>query len=321
MLNVLKSNLVFSALFFTIQIINAQTNLNLLPTKTILVDNINISYSDKGKGHTLLFIHGIPTNGAIWRNIIDTVSLNYRTIAIDLPGYGKSDMPKDFSIETNYHYLKSFIDSLHLENITIVVHDLGSLYGIKYAVENPDNVKNIILLESVFMPTNEWYKQLPLSAKLMFRLLNKEWISKRLIYNKNTIAPLMLKMGTLKKLSITERNIYLQDFNTSKNRRLILLKGPSPATMPKKGISKQSGDFADEFDKNAIGLKSLSENKSILILYAKPGMVTKKKAIKYAENNFKNLSLYQLGKGKHFLQEDFPQEISIQLLKWLQDNP
>ncbi|HMS66840.1 MAG TPA: alpha/beta fold hydrolase [Saprospiraceae bacterium] len=305
--------------FLAVEKVSAQTNRHLFQRKKIIIEGINISYLDEGQGNTLLFFHGIPTNADIWQGIIDNVSPHYRTIALDLPGYGESDMPNNFSIETNYHYIKAFVDSLNLKDITIVVHDLGSLYGIKYAIENSNNIKNVILFESVFMPTAQWYKQLPFSAKLMFRLLGNKRIASKWMHKKNKVNKLLLKMGTKRKMTKSEIKLYTKSFDDSINRRLILLHGPSPTTMPKKGISVNEGDFADEFDKNAAGLKKLSETKPMLLFFASPGMVTRKKAVIFANNNLRNLTTHNLGKGKHFLQEDYPKEISAQIIFWLKN--
>lgn len=283
------------------------------------VNGIQISYYEKGYGDPILFIHGIPSNSEIWKEIIDTISRFGRAIAIDLPGYGKSDIPKnnDFNLITQFNYVKGFIDSLKLKNLTLIVHDLGSLYGVKYAVENEGNVKQIVLIESVFMPTKLWYKQLPASAKLTFALMKNSKISKKWIVEKIKLTKLMLKMGTKKKLTNEEIKKYTKGFDENVKRRDILISGPSPSMMPKRGISIKKGDFADEFDKNATGLKLLSETKPLLIIYADPGMVTRKKAIKYAKSNFKNLTLSNIGKGKHFLQIDQPKKINNEIVSWL----
>jgi haloalkane dehalogenase len=50
-------------------------------------------YIDEGEGKPVLFIHGNPTSSYLWRNVIPHVSGNYRAIAIDLVGMGKSDKP------------------------------------------------------------------------------------------------------------------------------------------------------------------------------------------------------------------------------------
>lgn len=300
---------------------NISAEFNLKP-KTQLINQVPLTYYEEGKGDPILFLHGIPTHSYIWRNIIPYVSPNGRAIALDLAGYGASGLPanQDYGIASQYQYVKGFIDNLQLKNITLVVNDLGSLLGLKYAVENPENIKRIVFIESAFMPTELWYKQLTLMQKIMFKMMENPKRAEKIIVTQNKIPLMMMKMAVVRKLSPTEMNVYLTPFENNKERRKILLKGPGPATFPPKGISKQEGDFADEINKIAIGLKKINETKPFLLFYASPGMISRKPAIKYAKENFKNLTLIHVGKGKHFLQEDHPHKIGSELLKWMNNN-
>jgi hypothetical protein len=54
----------------------------------------------------------------------------------------------------------------------------------------------------------------------------------------------------------------------------------------------------------------------MLILYAKPGFILGKKALKYAKENYPNLTTEYLGKGKHFLPEDHPKVIGQFIKNW-----
>jgi pimeloyl-ACP methyl ester carboxylesterase len=67
---------------------------------------------------------GIRLHPSLWRNIIPYVSDNYRAIALDLIGMGKSDKPDiDYSYVDHYEYVHDFIDGLGLDNVTLVLHD------------------------------------------------------------------------------------------------------------------------------------------------------------------------------------------------------
>lgn len=291
-----------------------------MPTeKRIQVSDIQMNYYEQGEGEPILFLHGIPTNSYLWRNIIPQVSVKGRAIAVDLAGYGKSDVPldNDYSIASQYSYLKGFIDALQLKNIMLVVNDLGSLLGLKYAVENPDNVKGIVLIEAAFMPTEEWYKQLTAMQKMMFWMMQNKKLAEKMIVDMNIIPGMMMKMATNKKLSTTEKQSYTEPYKNDIERRKVILYGPGPATFPPKGKTLQRGDFADELDKISSGLKIMSGQKPYLLLYASPGMITRKKAVQYAVDNFKNLTPVYIGKGKHFLPEDQPLAISKAIVDWL----
>ncbi len=105
---------------------------------------LRVAYIDentsKTKG-TLFFIHGFPTWSFLWRHLIaNAVKREYRIIAIDLPGFGKSDkvMDKRFFSFSNYrNILLNFIENLKLKNITLFMHEWGGTLGLTLPMENP----------------------------------------------------------------------------------------------------------------------------------------------------------------------------------------
>lgn len=283
------------------------------------VQGTPIAYYEQGSGDPILFLHGIPTNGYLWRNILPTAAGQGRAIAMDLAGYGKSGLPVDgdYSIASQYGYLNGFIDSLHLTGLTLVVNDLGSLLGLKYAVEHPENIKRIVFIEAVFMPAEQWYDQLQFTQKMMFALMRNPKIAEKMIVGKNKIPSMMMRMAVVRKLTDPELDRYLSPYATDIERRKVLLNGPGPATFPKHGVSKQKGDFADELNRIAEGLKTMGETKPLLLIHASPGMITGPAAVAYARTNFRRLTLLDVGKGKHFLPEDHPRAIATGLAEWL----
>lgn len=293
----------------------------LFSFKEIVVDGVSMAYYEQGEGTPTLFLHGLPTSSYIWRNILPAAATQGRAIAVDLAGYGKSGLPlnEDYSIQSQYTYLKGFIDSLQLKDITLVVNDLGSLLGLKYAVENPENIRGIVFIEAAFMPTEQWFRQLTFLQKMMFKMMNNPKRACKLIVEKNKIPKMMMKMAVVRKLSKFEMNWYLEPFEVDIERRKVMLYGPGPATFPANGISKSEGDFADEINKVAVGLIKMNESVPFLLFYASPGIITRKPAIQYAKKNFINITFIDLGKGKHFLQEDHPEAISNGLKKWLNE--
>lgn len=66
-------------------------------SKYVQLEAGSMHYVDEGKGEILLFVHGTPTWSFLYRDIIKTLSLNYRCIAIDHLGFGLSANPGSFS--------------------------------------------------------------------------------------------------------------------------------------------------------------------------------------------------------------------------------
>jgi haloalkane dehalogenase len=75
---------------------------------------------------------------------------DFRCVAIDHIGFGLSDKPEHYNYSTQNHSktLEKFVLEKQLDNITLVVHDFGGPIGLNFALQYPEKVKNIIILNS-----------------------------------------------------------------------------------------------------------------------------------------------------------------------------
>jgi pimeloyl-ACP methyl ester carboxylesterase len=114
------------------------------------VNGVQQHYIDEGKGETLLFVHGTPSWSFDFRNVIKALSGTYRCVALDHIGFGLSDKPRQYDYSTQQHArtLRQFIEHKQLIDITLVLHDFGGPIGLEYALENPGNVKRLVVLNS-----------------------------------------------------------------------------------------------------------------------------------------------------------------------------
>jgi pimeloyl-ACP methyl ester carboxylesterase len=114
------------------------------------VNGHQMHYIDEGQGETILFIHGTPSWSFDFRNVIKSLSKNYRCIAIDHVGFGLSDKPEfyDYSTQNHSWTLEKFVLELGLKNITLVLHDFGGPIGLDFAIRNPKLIKRITVLNS-----------------------------------------------------------------------------------------------------------------------------------------------------------------------------
>ncbi len=122
------------------------------PVKKVL-SNPYISYIDEGKGeHTILLVHGLASNAGFWRYNIPELAKNNRVIAIDLPGYGKSQ--KDaYPYKMSYYadQIKRLIDELKINKVVYVGHSMGGQIGIHFAIKYPQSVEKLVLASSAGM--------------------------------------------------------------------------------------------------------------------------------------------------------------------------
>lgn len=116
--------------------------------KSIKIENINISYREKGSGEVLLLIHGIG-GSLVFDEVIKPLSAKFRVIVIDLPGFGNSDKPRiDYTIEFYSEFIRNFCVALNLERINLVGLSIGGMIAADFASKQPEKVVNLFLAGS-----------------------------------------------------------------------------------------------------------------------------------------------------------------------------
>lgn len=121
-------------------------------SKSIGFEDIEMAYLDEGEGPPVVFVHGEPTWSFLWRKVLVPVrEAGYRCIAPDLPGFGRSDKPTDiawYSYDRHTAALATLLQTLDIRDATIVVHDWGGPIGLRAAVEAPERVARMVILDT-----------------------------------------------------------------------------------------------------------------------------------------------------------------------------
>ena len=107
-------------------------------------------YIDEGSGPPLVFVHGLPTWSFLWRDFVRELRGSYRCIAIDHLGFGLSDKPEDADYRPRAlaRNLTALLDRLDLDDVTLVVHDFGGPIGWSHAMERPERIRALVLLNT-----------------------------------------------------------------------------------------------------------------------------------------------------------------------------
>ena len=114
------------------------------------VDGINIFYREAGpkEAATILLLHGFPTAGHMFRDLIPQLADRFRLVAPDLPAFGQSDMPARgkfaYTFENIAHVIDRFTEVIGLSRFAMYVFDYGAPVGFRLAVRHPDRVTAII---------------------------------------------------------------------------------------------------------------------------------------------------------------------------------
>jgi pimeloyl-ACP methyl ester carboxylesterase len=111
-----------------------------------LSEGRNIAYADEGSGEAIIFIHGLGSYLPAWQKNISELKNNFRCIAVDLPGYGKSSKEiHSGSLEFYGEVVIELMDRLNIKQAVIAGHSMGGQIGIVMALKYPDRISKLIL--------------------------------------------------------------------------------------------------------------------------------------------------------------------------------
>jgi pimeloyl-ACP methyl ester carboxylesterase len=119
-----------------------------LPVHKAAVKNIEVAYIDEGSGdQTLLLIHGLGSNAKAWLRNIPAWTKDYRVIAVDLPGYGKSDKGYyEYSLPFYTEVICDLLDQLQIDQAVWIGHSMGGQIAMVAALERSERVSHLVLI-------------------------------------------------------------------------------------------------------------------------------------------------------------------------------
>jgi haloalkane dehalogenase len=128
-------------------------------------DGLRMHYVDEGRGAPVFLLHGEPTWAFLYRKLIPPLAAVARVVAPDYFGFGRSDKPtriEDYSYDFHYASIERLADDLDLRDTTVVVQDWGGPIGLRLAVERPDRVAKLVILNTGIgagrPPSEEWLR-------------------------------------------------------------------------------------------------------------------------------------------------------------------
>lgn len=116
-------------------------------------NGFRMHYVDENPGGAEMFLclHGEPTWGYLYRNIIPRLARHGRVIVPDHMGFGKSETPQDrrYTIQEHCDNLQNLVLSLDLRDITLVMQDWGGPIGSSIAYRHPERVKRLCVMNAM----------------------------------------------------------------------------------------------------------------------------------------------------------------------------
>ena len=276
--------------------------------KMISVLDSEMAYVDVGSGDPILFLHGNPTSSYLWRNVIPHVQELGRCLAPDLIGMGRSGSSPDgrYGFEDHRRYLDEWLETVGAKDrLTIVAHDWGSGLGFDWARRNPNAIKGIAYMEAIVRPVTwmEW----PEAARNIFQAMRSK-AGEEIVLTKNVFVERILPSAILRDLTNEEMEEYRRPYvKPGESRRPILT---WPRQIP---IEGEPPHMVETVQRYADWLSESEVPK--LFINAEPGSILTGSQREFARSwpNQKEVTVA----GRHFIQEDSPNEIGRAIREWL----
>ena len=269
----------------------------------LTISGIRVHYLDEGKKEDppVFFIHGVPTWSYTFRNIIPEVArAGYRVIALDLPGFGLSEksIPREkFTMQWLVSIAGEFMETVEKRKAVLYAHDWGVFIGLMLA-SRPSSPFSALVLSNGFLPTAG------MTVPGLFRiwrvfaryspLLSPGWI---------------VDLASNRRLSRMEKAGYNRPFGSQAEKRAIRW---MPGLVP---LGRKHRNYPDLI---AVWEKLLTCTTPTLTLFSSGDPITRglEKIIQERIPGTKNQE-HHIFPGGHFLQEDVPEEIARELIRFL----
>lgn len=274
-------------------------------------------YVDEGKGNPVLCLHGEPTWGYLYREIVPFLSKSNRVIVPDYMGFGKSETPIDrpYTLKNHVDNLENLVEELDLRDITLVAHDWGGQIGGGLALRQHKRISRIVVMNTVLsigMPIDDemWARNNAESA--WFGWANRAVAD-------NTFEPTLRNagvaiVGLMKLLQGFERSnvdenffrAYSMQFDTPEECEGVIA---FPKSIVTKTFKAETGAPEDQ--------AAVRAKPTIMIEGMRDKVLLAKYFIPMFEAAFPGAPIHRLENASHFLQEDEPEEISRIILDFI----
>jgi haloalkane dehalogenase len=177
-----------------------------------------IHYLDEGSGPALLFVSAGQWS-FMFRDVIVRLREQFRCLTLDFPASGLSpDVPGyDQSVEAIARILDGFIDALDLQDVTLVLHDVGGPLGLLVATRRPQRFRGLVLSNTFGWPLAGYpalRRMLKVVTGPLFGAVNSRT---------NILALLIAtSYGVGRKMSRADRRVFLGPWRSRRNRRATL---------------------------------------------------------------------------------------------------
>ena len=128
---------------------------------TVNIKGLDINYICEGQGDTILLLHGWGSNITLFQSAIDLLKTKYRVIAMDMPGFGQSDEPREpWCVDDYTDFILDFMKEFPCERVSLLGHSFGGRVIIKLCSRQlPFEIDKVILVDAAGVKPKKTLKQ------------------------------------------------------------------------------------------------------------------------------------------------------------------
>ena len=135
----------------------------LLVTKMISLrkSGVNVRYTEMGdnKLPTIVLMHGVPENLQAWYDVAPHLAEKYHVLAFDWPGFGGSEPLTNLKDYTSLNFAEvtvDFMDTLNINQATLMATDIALLPALLVGLEHPDRVSKLVVMDGIPFPRPQY---------------------------------------------------------------------------------------------------------------------------------------------------------------------
>jgi pimeloyl-ACP methyl ester carboxylesterase len=138
--------------------------------RTLDTDCGRISTFEAGTGEPIVLLHGLGATKQEFLPTVPALAPGFRTIAIDLPGFGDSDKPFPAAYDARFfaRWVRALFDALELDRTHLLGHSMGGRVALEVGMRHPDRIERLVLMT----PSMAWLSSPPWASAL--RLVRPE---------------------------------------------------------------------------------------------------------------------------------------------------
>jgi pimeloyl-ACP methyl ester carboxylesterase len=109
---------------------------------------LRVRYVRRGHGPAVVLLHGLASSMYTWADVIPALAKDHDVVAVDLPGFGGSDIPDDLSPSVYPDTVLALMDRLGISRATLIGNSLGGAVAVVLAARHPERVRRLVLIDS-----------------------------------------------------------------------------------------------------------------------------------------------------------------------------